>query len=303
MRRTVIAACTAALLLSACTSDKKPEPDPTPVATGNLCERILPKLTGSWKVASAGPSGAAPLTDSCRLVDTETPLHMVRVSLSILPVNAAEAIRLRKQAEENNRLARVAAKVMDGGLGEGSWTVDPAAAAPQLGFRTGDHAVWLSGDSEYGADYRSDRSSLTELREMARVIAELPNGLPASPAAIDEPRCAPGAAVAAKILGGKPIIRRGGTVDGFLYCQWGSAGDTVLIRGGGLSSDQGIHFRDYPNFTARAVKVGDAGWLQTDGIYLTFRVGETYIAAYTTRKNNGPVLVELGRAMVPSYRR
>ncbi len=300
MRRTLATACALILLLSACQAEKKPKP--SPVATGNLCERIVPKLAGSWKVAAAGPSGAAPLTDSCRLIDTEAPQHMVRVSLSILPVDAAGAVRLRKQAKEENRLSRIAAKVMDGGLGEGSWTVDPAAAAPQLGFRTSDRMVWLSGDSEYGDAYRSERSTLAELQEMAKVITELPNGLPVSPAAIDDPRCAPGAAAAAKILGGKAVIRRSGTVEGFLYCQWGSAVDTVLIRGGGLSSDQGIHFRGYPNFTARAVKVGDAGWLQTDGIYLTFRVAETYIAAYTTRKNHGPALLELGRAMVPSYR-
>lgn len=180
MRRTLVIACAIALLLSACQSEKKAEPAPTPapIATGNLCERILPKLTGKWKVASAGPSGAAPLKDSCRLIDIEAPQHMVRVSLSILPVDAAEAVRLRKETAELNRLSHVAAKLMDGGLGEGSWTLDPAAAAPELGFRTSERMVWLSGDGEYGADYRSDRSSLTELREMAKVITELPNGLP-----------------------------------------------------------------------------------------------------------------------------
>ncbi|TDD59300.1 hypothetical protein E1263_15385 [Kribbella antibiotica] len=302
MRRTLTAVCTLVLLLTACQAEKKPEPTPV-VATGNLCERMLPKLAGQWKVAPAGPSGAVPLTDSCRLIDTEAPQHMIRVSLSVLPVSAADAVRLRKQEEADNRRDHVATKLMDGDLGEGSWTLDPVAAAPQLGFRTGDRLVLLRGDTEYGASYRSDRSTLAELQEMAKVITELPNGLPTDPAAIDEPGCAPGAAAAAKILGAKAVIRRGGTMDGYLYCQWGSVTDTILVRGGGQGSDQAFTFADYPNSSARAVKVGDEGWLQTDGIYLAFRVGNAYVAGYTTRKNSGPALVELGRAMTPSYRR
>ncbi|MFF1820516.1 hypothetical protein ACFVWG_24645 [Kribbella sp. NPDC058245] len=300
MRRIIAIAGALVLLLSGCQSDKKPAP--APVATGNLCERMLPKLAGTWKVTAALPSALAPMADSCKLTDTEAPQHMVRVSLSILPVSAAEAVRLRKVTEENFRSGHVAAKVMDGGLGEGSWTLDPVAAAPQLGFRTADRLVLIRGDSAYGSAYRSDRSTLAELRDMAKAITELPNGLPIAAPIVDPPHCAPGLAAAEKALGTKAVLRRGGTVDGTTYCQWGSATDTVLIRGGGSTSDQAGIFRQYPAPPAKAVKVGDLGWQETNG-YVTYRVAKTYVDVFTTRDGQAPAVLELGRAMVVSYRR
>jgi len=274
-----------------------------PIATGNLCERVLPKLTGKWKVADADPAADVPLLDSCKLIDTDAPQHMVRVSLSVLPVTAADAVRARKRTEQNFREDKVAAKVMDGDLGEGSWTLDPVAAAPQLGFRSGDRLIRLRGDSEAGSAYRSDRSSLAELRDMAKIIIELPNGLPPSNPVINAKHCAPGLAAAQKILGAPAVARRGGTVAGVSYCIWGSAYQTVMVRAGDSTSDQAAVFETYPNsLGSTAVKVGDQGWQDTDG-HLTFRVGNTYVDVYTTRIGQEAAVLELGRAMAPSYRR
>ncbi len=301
--RTVIVACVAALLLSACTSDKKPEPQPAPVATGNLCERILPKLTGKWKVADAAPSASVPLSDSCQLIDAEAPQHMVRVLLSVLPVTAEQAVRARNETETTFRKDEFVRKMVKDELGPGSWFVDPPVAAPQIGFRAGDRLVRLRGDTDVGSGFRSDRSTLAELREMAKVILNQPDVVPASQAFVDEPRCAPGGAAAGKALAAKALARRGGTANGLTYCQWASATNTVQVEGGDSSTSPGRWFRGFepPDpWPATAVKVGDQGWQQADG-FLAFRVGNTYVDVYSSTKGSGPAVLELGRAMVPSY--
>jgi len=303
LRRTVIVACVFAVLLSACQPEKKPEP--APVATGNLCERILPKLTGKWKVTDAAPSTSVPLSDSCQLIDTEAPQHMVRVSLSVLPVTAEQAVRVRSETEKTFREGEFVRKMVKDELGPGSWFVDPPVAAPQIGFRAGDRLVRLRGDTDVGSGYRSDRSTLAELREMAKLILDQPGVVPTSQAFIDEPRCMPGAAAADKALATKAVARRGGTADGLTYCQWGSATNMVQVEGGDSSTTPGQWFQGFlpPDpWPAKAVKVGDQGWQQADGL-LAFRVGQTYVRVYASAKGSGPAVLELGRAMAPSYRR
>ncbi|WP_460661278.1 hypothetical protein [Kribbella swartbergensis] len=157
------------------------------------------------------------------MIDSADLTHGIRISVSVLPMSTAQAAEARKQDERQVATYSVA-KVVDGGLGPDSWAIDPAAAAPWITFRTGDRLIRVA--AMWGGH------GLEELKAVARTITTLPDGIPTAPAVIELPECARGTAAAEHILGTKAVVRRDAVVDGYLFCQWGSATRAVHIRSG-----------------------------------------------------------------------
>ncbi|MER7245790.1 hypothetical protein [Kribbella sp. NPDC000426] len=297
MRRFTAAVAVLLLSLTACDSHTTQEVAPTPAPTGNLCERLAPHLSGSWKAAEAGSRLNTPLADSCSLVNTTQQVHQVLVSLSAVPVTDAQFALSRKSDGEVISGLQYAAKVIDGGVGPGSWAVNPAAAAPWLVFRADNRQIKLL--------FQNDGSgTLAELRSMARTILALPGGLPTAPAIIAQPACARGTAAAERLLGEKAVLRRDTLTDGYVWCQWGSQTLTVAVRSGGLGSDPSMDFGDMKDaFYAHRVKVAAEGWQASNGP-LTFRTAKNaYVELVTTP--DVPVrpaaLVALAQAIAPAY--
>ncbi|HZX08005.1 hypothetical protein [Kribbella sp.] len=269
---------------------------------GDLCERLRPHLPGNWTTEHAPPHPAAPLSDTCTLVDSTRTAHRIQVLVSILPVTDELSARYRKADETSAATSGFAAKITDGGLGTGSWALNPAAAAPWLVFRTANRQVRLRVEN-------AGAGTMDELRTIAHAITALPGGLPVVKPKAVQSRCERGTAAAEHILGGPAVVRRDALVDGHLWCQWGSAAASVFVTSGAGGSDEAVDFylvRDAGTSTmhlARRVAVGAEGWQQRDG-YLSFRTarGEFVKIASAPYDEMKPVpIVMLARAIAPAY--
>jgi hypothetical protein len=302
MRRITAAVAVALLGLIACDSHTKlpiaPTPEPTgaATATGSLCERVAPQLTG-WKPAEADSGLIVPLGDGCSLVDAADDVHRVRVTLSAIPVTDEEFAESRKGDADSITELGYVATLVDGGIGPGSWAVDPATAAPWLVFRAGNRPVTLRMEN-------NGSGTLDELRSIAQTILDLHGGLPAAQPIIARPECARGTAAAERLLGGQAVLRRDTLTNGYLSCQWGSATRSVAVRSGGLGSDPALDFGYVRGgFHSHRVNVGTEGWQQTDG-ELAFRTAQdAYIELVATPGSTlrpGPV-VALAQAIAPAY--
>jgi hypothetical protein len=259
-----------------------------------LCERLAPQLTG-WKAAEADTGLIVPLGDGCSLVDTAEDRHRVRVTLSAIPVTDAQFAEFRKSDAERISEMGYAAKVIDGGIGPGSWAVDPAAAGSWLVFRAGNRPIMLRVEND---------GTLDELRSIAQTILGLPGGFPTAQPIIARPECARGTAAAERLLGEQAVLRRDTLTDGYLSCQWGSATRSVAVRSGGLGSDPSLDFGYVKGgFHSHRVNVGIEGWQQTDG-ELAFRTAkDAYIELVANPGGSlrpGPV-VALAQAIAPAY--
>jgi hypothetical protein len=299
MRRfsAILASAVALLGLAACDSHTTQQvtPTPAPAPTGNLCDRVRPNVPGNWKTAEAGPSLTAPLTDNCTLVESAQPSHRVRVAVSVIPVNDAQAAAIRKGDEA--LFSYYAAKVIDGGVGTNSWALNPAAAAPWLVFRHANRLIRLRMENDgFG--------TLDELHSIAQAIITLPGGLPSAPAAIARPECDRGTAAAEQVLGEKVVARRDVLVRGYLSCQWGSATRSVSVKSGGVGSDPGQTFSwikdagtDKADWAER-VNVGAEGWKQDNGV-LAFRTSkQTYVVVAASRSIS---VDTFARAIAPAF--
>jgi hypothetical protein len=261
-----------------------------------LCERLAPQLTG-WKAAEADSGLIVPLGDGCSLVDAAADVHEVRVTLSAIPVTDAQFAESRKGDAEWVTEIGYAAKVVDGGIGPGSWAVDPAAAAPWLVFRAGNRPIKLRMEND-------GSGTLDELRSIAQTILDLPGGLPTAQAIIARPECDRGTAAAERLLVGKAVLRRDTLTGGYLSCQWGSATGSVAVRSGGLGSDPALDFGYVRGgFHSHRVNVGAEGWQQTDG-ELAFRTAQdAYIELVATPGSTlrPGLVVALAQAIAPAY--
>ncbi|MFG1913097.1 hypothetical protein [Kribbella sp. NPDC048928] len=268
--------------------------------TATLCDRVQQGLDGRWRTGEAEFASGVPLADGCSLVSVAQPDDRVRVTVSAIAVTDAQFDAYRKNDDEYLREVRYAAKLIDGGVGAGSWAVNPAAAAPWLVFRSGGRVIRLRMLND-GA------GTLAELRSIAQAVVALPHGLPASRAQVVRPECARGTAAAERLLGGTALLRRDSIDDGHLACQWGSATRSVVVRSGDKGSDAALDFgylKDGGSSgLARPVRLGAEGWQQTDG-QLTFRTAKgTYVEVWTSPLDEslaGPILA-LARTLVPAY--
>jgi hypothetical protein len=240
------------------------------------------------------------LADGCSLVNVAQPDDLVRVTVSAIAVTDAQFDAYRKNDGEYLRELRYAAKLIDGGVGTGSWAVNPAAAAPWLVFRSGGRVIRLRMLND-GA------GTLAELRSIAQAVVALPHGLPASRAQVVRPECARGTPAAERLLGGKALLRRDSVDDGYLACQWGSATRSVVVRSGEKGSDAALDFgymKDAGSSElARPVLVGVEGWQQTDG-QLTYRTAKgTYVEVWTSPsgKSLSSATLAVARAIAPAY--
>lgn len=159
---------------------------PAPTPTGNLCDRIGPNLPGNWKPEEVGLGLSAPLTDHCALIDATLP-QRVWVALSVIPVTDAQAAAIRKSDEA--AFSHYAAKVTDGGVGTGSWALNPVAAAPWLVFRHDNRLIRLRMEND-------GVGTMDDLHSIAQAIITLPGGLPSASATIARPECDRGTAAA-----------------------------------------------------------------------------------------------------------
>lgn len=301
MHRRAALAAVVLLTLLGCDPVGTPQPSTSP-ATGNLCERVRTRLPGAWTTEQGNPHLSAPLSDACSLVDPAKPAHRIRVMLSILPVNDVQTTAFRKADETAAAGLGYAAKITDGGVGPGSWALDPAAAAPWLVFRTDGRQIRLRVEND-GA------GTMAELKAIARSITELSGSLPSVPRVIARPECARGTAAAEHVLGAKAVVRRDAMVDRHLWCQWGSEFRSVSVTAGPSGSDQSIDFNAVKSGATSStrlghrVTVGAEGWQQNDG-FLTFRTAkDQYVSIVSAPyEQMRPIpIVMLARAIEPAY--
>ncbi|GAA1556162.1 hypothetical protein GCM10009804_11260 [Kribbella hippodromi] len=307
MRRitTLVATAAVALTLPACdpATTQQSKPSATPTTAANLCDQVRPHLPGTWTTASEPPSTAAPLSDSCALVDSASPARRIRISLSLLPVTDKQAAAYRKHDEVMVKSGGYVVKVTDGEAGPGSWALNPAAAAPWLVFRAAGHQIRLRIEN-------AGAGTMEDLRSVARAVTGLSGGLPSLPAVIARPECERGTPAAEHILGAKAVVRRDALVDGHLWCRWGSTDRTAWVSSGTAGSEASLDFVDVKAGAtgevgiSHSVSVGAEGWQQNDGL-LAFRTGS---GAYVTVGSEPwdemrPIpIVVLARAIVPAYK-
>ncbi|MFD7160961.1 hypothetical protein ACFV9C_40700 [Kribbella sp. NPDC059898] len=296
------ATITAVLLLALLGCDPHTTNQTAPTPTGNLCDRIRPTLPGNWTTKAGESWPTAPLSDLCNLVAPAQSTHQIQVLVSILPVTAAQAARYRKFDEIQTADRSYAAKVTDGGMGDGSWALNPAAAAPWLVFRTGNRQVRLRAAPDGAA-------TMDELLSVAHAITAVPGGLPVAKARIVRPQCERGTAAAEHVIGGAAVARRDTLVDGHLWCEWGNETASVWAIAGDRGSDEAIDFHLVqtagadPAVQNHRVTVGAEGWQQDDG-YLVFRTarGQFVIVSSAPYAEMKPVpIVMLARAIAPAY--
>lgn len=282
-------------------AEKGPASQPTTKvspAVGNLCQRVQPSLAGSWQVEDR-PPGTFPVSDVCWLTDSADPANRFRISVSVLPVTAQDMVGFR-QEEARNLKGHYVAVPVDGGVGPGSWAVNPAAVGPWLTFHSSGRLVRVAHESA---------GKLDAVKAVARTIVSLPGGLPAARAVVQRPECAAGTAAAEKLLGAKATARRDTAAAGQVTCLWGVAGRSVFIEAGGPASDAGVGFMHISKAASsagagvRPVKVGGGGFQQDNG-YLVYRVGKaTFVMAFAQPESPGDSagILALARAMVPAF--
>ncbi|WP_427891407.1 hypothetical protein ACQHIV_03025 [Kribbella sp. GL6] len=291
------ATITAVLLLALLGCDPHTTNQTAPTPTGNLCERVRLTLPGTWTTEAAEYRPAAPLSEGCTLVDPAQAAHRIRVLVSILPVTAAQAARFRKADEVSTAAGGYAAKVGDGGMGDGSWALNPAAAAPWLVFRADGRQVRLTVEN-------SGAGTMHELLSIAHAVTSLAGGLPAGHPTVVRPECTPGTVAAERILGTKAVLRRDALVDNHLTCEWGSATRTVAaFMGADSATDFGLIKQAATGGLAHRVTVGAEGWQQDDG-YLIFRTSrDAYVTVVSLPwdEMRPKPIVEFARAIAPAY--
>ncbi|TCC22613.1 hypothetical protein [Kribbella speibonae] len=295
--RAVIATILLIPLVGCSATTKQTEPTPTtaPAAEGNLCERVQSKLAGTWTIGTPEPRLYAPLSDACLLTDTAQKAHQIQIALSATPVTDAQSAALR-QSDAASVAGLYAAKVIDGGVGTGSWALNPAAAAPWLVVRSGGRLIRLRVVND-GA------GTLDELRSIARTITELPGELPSAPAMVTRPECSRGTAAAERMLGSRTVLRRDALVDGHLTCRWGTATRSAAVRPSSVLDFNQIKDGASAGW-ARRVNVGAEGWQQSNGILLFRTKNGAYLEVTGTP---GSVLrtasvLALAQAIAPAYR-
>ncbi|RZT07484.1 hypothetical protein EV649_8191 [Kribbella sp. VKM Ac-2569] len=277
------------------TSRSEPTPTQTPIPTGNLCERIQPKLAGTWTIGSPEPRLYAPLSDACLLTDTAQKAHQIQLALSAAPVTDAQSAVLRRD-DAASVAGWYAAKVIDGGAGTGSWALNPAAAAPWLVVRSGGRLIRLRVVND-GA------GTLDELRSIARTITALPGELPSAVAMITRPECSRGTAAAERVLGSKIVLERDALVDGHLTCQWGTATRSAVVRPRSLLEFNEVKAGASAGWAHR-VSVGAEGWQQSNGVLLFRTKSGTYVEVTGTPGSalRTASILALAQAIAPVYR-
>ncbi|MBB6570477.1 hypothetical protein HPO96_34320 [Kribbella sandramycini] len=210
----------------------------------------------------------------------------MRVSVSVVPVSAAEAIRMRTEFERDPSDGKEYAQAV---FGPDSWSHRPKFAESALGFRSSGRLILMRQEERFLDDY-------AQLESIARSINALPGGIRPEPAVVEQPDCALGTGAAAQVLGTKVTMQRGGTAGTASFCGWGSSQATIVLHAGKSGSEPAQRFGS--DVHRDAVDVGDGGHLSKPGL-LEFRVGTTFVQIF------GPTtkgLVELGRVMAPVYR-
>ncbi len=302
MHRRITTTITSAVLVLALlgcdpkpTSRSEPTPTQTPIPTGNLCERIQPRLTGTWTIGPPEPRLYAPLSDVCLLTDAAQKARQIQIALSATPVTDAQSAALRR-SDEATVAGWYAAKVIDGGAGTGSWALNPAAAAPWLVVRSGGRLIRLRMVND-GA------GTLDELRSIARTIAELPGELPSTQAMITRPECNRGAAAAERVLGSRIVLERDALVDGRLTCQWGSAARSAVARPSSMLMFGEVKDGASAGLSHR-VNVAAEGWQQPNGVLVFRTKNGTYVEVTGTPGSTlrTASILALAQAIAPAYR-
>ncbi|MGC4944009.1 hypothetical protein [Kribbella sp. DT2] len=268
-----------------------------------MCERVRPTLPGDWSVEIQQPL-VNPVADSCWLTSTTDPKNRYRIAVGVLPLTKQDIADFRKSSERRLKEDRYAARAVDAGIGENSWSVNPAAEGPWLVFFSGGRMVRVAQEA-YGP------GQLAAITAVARTINTLPGGVPAGPKIVGRPECEPATAAAEKVLSGKALARRDALVDGEVMCLWASARAGVVVAGGGPASEAATDFgllkstSTNPVPEARRVDVGQEGW-QHDSGYLVYRIGEDRFVTITPSSltaEQSAAVVALGQATIPIYNR
>ncbi|TWD81180.1 hypothetical protein FB561_2284 [Kribbella amoyensis] len=275
---------------------------PAPLPAGSLCDRVRPTLAGDWK-AEDQPPGPFPLSDVCQLTNFADPNNRYKISVTVLPVSAADAAEFRK-VEERGLKDRFVVEPVDGAVGQDSWSVNPAASGPWLVFRTGGRLVRVRQNV-------SGEGQLEAVEAVAQTIDSLPGGIPAAQAIQRRPECDRGTAAAERLLEAKASARRDTLVNGFVTCRWGSQRRAASTEGGGPASEAWLGFTnlkdagDDSRSWVRRVAVGKEGWQQDDG-FLAYKITENaYVnaAGYPPLTTKSAKVLDLARAIAPAYRR
>jgi hypothetical protein len=245
----------------------------------------------------------SPIADSCWLTSTTDPKNRYRIAVGVLPLTKQDIAAFRADAERGMKQRRYAAKAVDAGIGENSWSVNPAVEGPWLFFFNGGRMVRVAQES-YGP------GQLAAITAVAKTINSLPGGIPAAPEVVGRPECERATAAAEKVLGGKALARRDAVVDGKVMCQWGSPRAGAVVLAGGPASEAATNFSvmkstsTNPTPEARRVDVGQEGW-QHDSGYLVYRIGKDLFVNIipSTTAGKRSAIVALGKAAVPIYDR
>jgi hypothetical protein len=260
-------------------------------------------LPGEWKL-EVKQSLVNPIADSCWLTSSTDPKNRYRIAVGVLPLTKQDIADLRKSAELRLKEDRYVAKAVDAGIGENSWSVNPALEGPWLVFFNGGRMVRVAQET-YGP------GQLAAIKAVAKTVNALPGGLPATPKIVGRPECERATAAAEKVLGGKALARRDTFRYGEVGCQWGSPRAGVAVEGGGPASEAATEFNIIKSIStnpvpeARRVDVGQEGW-QHDSGYLVYRIGKDRFVTISTSSltaKQSAAVVALGKAMIPVYDR
>jgi hypothetical protein len=274
----------------------------TPQPAGSLCDLIRPTLTGDWKSEQRPPANN-PISDVCRLTDTADPDNQYRISVAVLPVSAQDVATMRKD-EERQLKGQYVVQPVDGGIGQDSWSVNPAAVGPWVVFRSHGRLVRVAQNA-------SGPGRLESVKAVARTIDSLSAGISAAPAIRRRPECDRGTKAAEALLGATAAARYDTVTDGFTTCRWGSPRGAVFVAAGGLGSDPGVAYMYAKDAAAKSwtgvhkVGVGDEGWQQADG-FIAYRVGQDVfvnVAAMPSSAEKSPKVLDLARVIRSAYGR
>ncbi|WP_041289394.1 hypothetical protein [Kribbella flavida] len=261
-----------------------------------------PTLAGEWK-AEEQPPASFPLADVCSLTNAADPNNQYSISLGVLPVSAQDAAELRKY-DVRRLKGHYVVQPVDGGVGQDSWAVDPAAAGPWVVFRSGNRLVKVSRPL-------GGKGQLNAVKAVARTIERLPGGFPPTRSMHRRPECERGTAAAEKLLAAKAAARRDTLVNGFVSCRWASTRQAAVAIGGGLGSDAAIAFTNLRNagtgpvVSNRRVPVGQEGWQQDNG-FLAYQLAENAfvtVVAHPMPSTQSAGVLALARALRPIHLR